>query len=336
MSDGWLGSHVSGCIRRPCRTWAALLCLGLGLSGGIPLISPAAAKSDPFGSSILTVNAQLIFDGSGSMAELVPGTQHQTGLNPASRGEADFTALTQVESVPVTRGTLVGNAFEFLGAGDPGALSAVAAGLEDDTTLLLVARNNTAETVENVEANVTAFRGDLNLGRGTTMLTAPYVVEPGGVALIQVFFTDGGIAADDVFDLVFTSEAPGTTDPVIRGAALLVERVTPGALGLNVVQRNPYPFAIEPNQYQYAMCFDVTGTPHHYIFDTTVLTAVPPGAAAPELIADYRAEQCPYYLVTTAGDPAVDVGVAPLLPPVAEPDASTKPLPMLRATPPTA
>ena len=35
----------------------------------------------------------------------------------------------------------------------------MAAGLEDATVLLIVARNNTTETVEKVEANVTAVRG---------------------------------------------------------------------------------------------------------------------------------------------------------------------------------
>lgn len=243
------------------------------------------------------------------------GGQLFTAADAASLSEAVFTAFAQVETAPVTGGILVGNAFDFLGPGTPGELSVVAAGLDDESTLLLVARNNTTETVENVEATVTAFRNNVSVGSAFTHLTAPYVVEPGGVALIQVFFPDGGITATDDFDVAFTSDALGTTDPLFRGAALLIDQVTPSDLGLNVVQRNPYPFAITPNQYQYAMCFDATGTPHHYLFDTTVLTTVPPGATAPELIADYRAADCPFFLATTAGDPDVDVGVAPFLPP---------------------
>jgi hypothetical protein len=253
------------------------------------------------------------------------GGQLFSAADAASLTEAVFTAFEQVDTAPVAGGVLVGNAFELLGPGTPGELSAVAAGLEIDTTLLLVARNNSTETVENVEANVAASRGGASIGSGTTVLTAPYVVEPGGVALLQVFFPDGGLTATDDFDVTFTFDPLGTTDPKIRGAALLLDQVTPSELGLNVVQRNPYPFTIGPNQYQWAMCFDAAGTPHHYVFDTTVVTDVPAGATAPELIADYRADQCPFYLATTAGDPAVDFGVAPLVPPVAGPDAPAAP-----------
>lgn len=476
MPDRWLGSLSSGVMSRFRRPWTLWLCLCLGFGGWLALLSPAAAQSDPFDASTLTVNVELILDVSGSMAELVPGSQNQTrmdaakeallavieqiperpGLNvglrvygqagsnlqsdqavscattsllvpmtgvdrgaliqqvsamqptgwtplakalqdagadfapgesvtnavimvtdgeetcggdpcamagslhaagieltthvvgfaltpsqqdavrciaeegggqlftaadAASLSEAVFTAFTQVDTAPVTGGVLVGNAFDFLGPGVPGEVSAVAAGLESETLLLLVARNDTTETVENIEANVTALRGETTIDGGVTILTAPYVVEPGGVALIQVGFAED-VAATDEFDIAFTFDPLGTTDPKIRGVALFTDQVTPSDLGLNVVQRNPYPFSVTPNQYQYAMCFDATGTPHHYLFDTTVVTEVPAGATAPELIADFRAELCPYYLVTTAGDPDVDFGEAPVVPPGTEPAAA--------------
>lgn len=469
MPGRWFRTVGSGFVGYARRVVLVLLLLGLGLGGWPGLLAPAAAQTGPFDASSLTVNVELILDVSGSMAELIPGTDQTrmeaaqeallavidqiperpglnvglrvygqagsnlqtdqaiscastallvpvsgvdrgrlaqvvegmqpTGWTPlakaledagadfapgesitnavimvtdgeetcggdpcavagalhaagievtthvvgfaltptqqdavrciaeqgggelfaaadaASLSEAVFTAFSQVETANVAGGILAGNAFEFLGDGVPGEISAVAAGLESDTTLLLVARNNTGEIVENIEANATAVRGAASIGEGITISTAPYVVEPGGVALLQVFFPDGDVQATDAFDITFTSDPLGTTDPKIRNVMLLLDSVTPSDLGLNVVMRNPYDFSVTPNQYQWGMCFDGTGTPHHHLFDTTVVTELPAGATAPELIADYRAEFCPYYLATTAGDPDVDFGEAPLLPP---------------------
>jgi hypothetical protein len=480
MPGRWLRSLDSGVVARLRRALLALLLVGLGLGGWPGLISPVAAQTDPFDAGSLTVNVELILDVSGSMAELIPGTDQTrmeaaqeallaviaqiperpglnvglrvygqagsnlqsdqavscattellvpisgvdrgllsqvvqgmqpTGWTPLARAledasvdfapgesvtnavimvtdgeetcggdpcavagalhaagieltthvvgfaltpeqheavrciaeqgggelfaaddaaglsEAVFTAFSQVETSNVAGGTIAGNAFELLGPGAPGEISAVAAGLESETTLLLVARNNTGEMIENIEANVTAVRGETTIGPGTTIMTAPYVVEPGGVALLQVVFAEA-IAPTDAFDIQFTSDPLGTTDPKIRGVMLLLDSVTPSDLGLDVVQRNPYSFSVYPNQFQFGMCFDGNGRPHHYLFDTTVVTEVPAGATAPELIADYRADECPFYLATTSGDPDVDFGEAPLLPPGMEGTAAPSPNP---------
>jgi hypothetical protein len=83
-----------------------ILTIGLGLS--LPML-PASAQdetegeSDPLDASTLTVNVELIFDSSGSMAELVPDTENQ------SRMEAAQEAMREViDGIPERDGLNVG------------------------------------------------------------------------------------------------------------------------------------------------------------------------------------------------------------------------------------
>ena len=95
-------------VSRFVRALRLVLIVAIGL-GWVLLRSPAAAQDetergdDPLDASTLTVNVELILDASGSMAELIPGSENQ------SRMEAAKTAMRDViAQIPERDGLNVG------------------------------------------------------------------------------------------------------------------------------------------------------------------------------------------------------------------------------------
>jgi hypothetical protein len=200
-------------------------------------------------------------------------------------------------------GAVVGTAFAGLGPGVPGELATVSAGLDGQDTLLLVVRNGTSAAVENVRVTATAGSGAAT-SVGSTQLTAPYVVEPGSVALVQVFFPEGGLTEATEFTIDMTSDPAGTTPPQDRFETdLEIQQIRLDNEGANLSVANPYAFAIGPNQFLYLMCFDETGLPDHLAFDTEVLSTIPAGGTASIHLADPRVETCPVFLAAVTGEP---------------------------------
>ena len=75
-------------VSRFVRALRLVLIVAIGL-GWVLLRSPAAAQGetergdDPLDASTLTVNVELILDASGSMAELIPGSENQSRMEAA-------------------------------------------------------------------------------------------------------------------------------------------------------------------------------------------------------------------------------------------------------------
>src|SRR5690606_21311343 len=97
MPGRWFRASHSGGGARLLRIALVLIWVGLGLGGWPGLISPAAAQGDAFDASTLTVNVELILDVSGSMAELIPGTD-QTRMEAAQ--EALLAVIAQIPERP--------------------------------------------------------------------------------------------------------------------------------------------------------------------------------------------------------------------------------------------
>jgi hypothetical protein len=96
--------RVGGGDRDRRRRWATFVaCLALlgWLSGGLSA-GPARAQADPFEATSATVNVELVLDVSGSMGELLPGTD-QTRM-----AAAQAALLTVIDQVPERPGLNVG------------------------------------------------------------------------------------------------------------------------------------------------------------------------------------------------------------------------------------
>jgi hypothetical protein len=81
-------------------TQALLLSFGFGMA---PAASAQDEEGDPLDASTLTVNVELILDASGSMAELIPGTENQSRMDAAQAAMQDV-----IDRIPERDGLNVG------------------------------------------------------------------------------------------------------------------------------------------------------------------------------------------------------------------------------------
>ena len=102
-----------------------------------------------------------------------------------------------------------------LPAGDPGvvAVVSVATALDSSGSLPVIVRNNTANTIGQIEVTVARDAAGSLVGSGSSQGFEPVVVEPGEIAWGYVYF--GDIAGDGLtFGLRTSGEEPGYFQPV--------------------------------------------------------------------------------------------------------------------------
>lgn len=237
-----------------------------------------------------------------------------TADNAENLSEAVFTAFTQVESsstpIPVevevaseteVGGYVGGNAFGLLDEGTAGELSVVAVGLDADSNMALVVRNNTGETVENIQVEIVARAAGEMVAVGAAQGLQPFVVEDGGVAVAYGYFSGAQFPEGVEFEFALDAD-PAGSDEYTSARDLIVEEVNGSDSGIVGIYANPHDEIIAGFIINAAVCFDGSGQPTEYVNSTTSNDELEPGQTRPfDVSTALAVEECPSFLVAGYG-----------------------------------
>lgn len=125
-------------------------------------------------------------------------------LEAANATELTGALFTILDELDVVKGAgfIGGSALSLLPPGEPGALSIVAIGPYDGTTLPFVVRNNTGQTMISLSATGSALNaaGQLIATGGDQGLN-PNLVRAGGLSLGYIYFGGAALAPDTTFEI---------------------------------------------------------------------------------------------------------------------------------------
>lgn len=131
------------------------------------------------------------------------GNGQQFGAGSGEELSSSLFSVLEKLDIVVDRGSIGGNAFSLIPAGDSGKLSVVAHGVPSQMSvgMPVVIRNNTTKAIKGIDLSATArdSNGAL-LGAGNAIFSAPFVIVPGGLAIAAINFGGVEIPEDATFD----------------------------------------------------------------------------------------------------------------------------------------
>ena len=218
-----------------------------------------------------------------------------------------FSVLAGVE-IEAGTGSIGGNAFPLLPAGEPGELSVIAVGAYNSSTagaVPFVVRNNTGKDVVGLKVSATARDAGGNpLGAGDALQVNPYSVPAGFAAFGTVDFGGVELPPDAIFE--FEAE-PTPTGGVGVDAFEDLEIADASVAGDRIVGEveNAGDEAVRGPILLAAVCFDLDGNLLSHDVGTAAVAELQPGAREAfqvTLALVSRGQgQCPAFLVGASG-----------------------------------